>query len=420
MKYISTARQAPAVPIDTAIVNGLAPDGGLYIPSDFPEISWSSLNQNSQLEEIAYHILLPFFKGGALEKKLKTICEKAFNFPLLLTELDRNLHLLELYHGPTAAFKDFGARFLAQCFSALEQKITILVATSGDTGGAVASAFYKTPNTKVVVLFPRGGVSQLQETQLTCWGENILSLKVDGDFDSCQALVKEAFQNPDLKKKYNLTSCNSINIGRLLPQMVYYAYSSLQIEQSHYYIPVGNLGNALAALWTRQLGAAIGPIHLVSNDNRTIPEAFASGQYQPRPSKPTLANAMDVGAPSNMERLIQQNPNFHLDESLSATHVDDENIRQGIRMAEKNYRKIICPHTATAYWAYTQSPGQPAIIASTADPAKFADIVEPIISRPLEMPESLQTLQYRKTGFQNLKAEISDLEKTLEDWFKEN
>ncbi|MEK6624299.1 MAG: threonine synthase, partial [Bdellovibrionota bacterium] len=264
------------------------------------------------------------------------ILKQALNFPVPLNEISSNHYLLELFHGPTAAFKDIGARFLAVCFDKLGEQKTILVATSGDTGGAVASAFYEKKGIKVVILFPKHGVSPLQRQQLTCWGQNILSLEVDGDFDDCQKLVKEAFLDKALCAKYALTSANSINIGRLLPQMTYYAFSSYKLfSQSqtpiNFVIPSGNMGNGMAAVWAKEMGLPIGEIHFACNANRAIFDFFQNKKFTARDSFKTLANAMDVGNPSNMERLLdleKRRPSVLGD--LSASWHSDEKIRSVI------------------------------------------------------------------------------------------
>ncbi len=315
--------------------------------------------------------------------------------------------MLELFHGPTAAFKDFGARFLAESLQRLQtpgaQPLTILVATSGDTGGAVAAAFHRRPWARVVILYPKGLVSPRQEQQLTCWGDNVTSLRVDGTFDDCQRLVKEAFVDVPLSRKHRFSSANSINIGRLLPQMVYYVASSLYIERrtgarANFVIPAGNLGNAFAAVWARAVGLPIDRIVLAHNANRTVPDYFSSGIWQPRASVATLASAMDVGNPSNMERLRALLPTWtQMREQLSADSVDDGAIRERIREDYRRFGREWCPHTATAAEVYSRLPadqraGAPWVLVATAHPAKFSEIVEPLLGKSLEIPASLAHL----------------------------
>ena len=281
MQFVSTRGNTP-VSLDLALVNGIAEDGGLYLPTDLPNFSVSDFSDAHSIPEVAAILLRPFFTGSALRADLEQILAETFSFPIPTTTLpssDGNASLLELYHGPTAAFKDVGAGFLAACLSRLEgdpaAPLTILVATSGDTGGAVAAAFDKRPGMRVVVLFPDGRVSARQEHQLTCWSNNVLSLSVRGSFDDCQALVKSALANGALCDRYRFSSANSINIGRLLPQSTYYADASLRHFRENgskpgFVIPTGNLGNALACIMAREMGLPIGPIVLVTNANRTI------------------------------------------------------------------------------------------------------------------------------------------------------
>jgi threonine synthase len=312
LQFKSSRGGAPLVSLSDAITHGLAPDGGLYVPTQLPSIEAKLPPNPSDLPRVARVALAGFFAGDALSDALPQIADAALDIPAPTTAVaacPEPLFVLELYHGPTAAFKDYGARFLAESHERLQpaspaQPLSILVATSGDTGGAVAAAFNARPWARVVILYPKGLVSPRQERQLTCWGDNVLSLRVSGTFDDCQRMVKEAFRDPILSRKHRFSSANSINIGRLLPQMVYYIASSLQIAERtslkpSYIIPAGNLGNACAALWARAMGFPIGRIILAHNSNRTVPDFLSTGRWQPRPSVATLASAMDVGNPSN-------------------------------------------------------------------------------------------------------------------------
>jgi threonine synthase len=325
--------------------------------------------------------------------------------------------VLELFHGPTAAFKDFGARFLAAALERVPRddarRTTILVATSGDTGGAVASAFHRRPWVDVVVLYPRGLVSARQEKQLACWGGNVRTLSVAGTFDDCQRMVKDAFVDRELAGALRLSSANSINVGRLLPQMVYYAWAALELARTdgqapNFIIPAGNLGNALACIWARESGLPIGEILLASNANATVPDYLASGAWRPRASVATLASAMDVGNPSNMERLRWLFPDLGtLRGKLTATSVNDVAIRETIRRDHRELGQTWCPHTATAACAYHRL--EPArrtgrwVLVATAHPAKFDDIVEPLIGAAVPVPPSLAvllSLPSRQTGIE--------------------
>jgi threonine synthase len=339
------------------------------------------------------------------------------------------LCVLELFHGPTAAFKDFGARFLAASFARLRaasaRPLTILVATSGDTGGAVAAAFHARAGVEVAVLFPKGLVSPTQERQLTCWGGNVKSIAVRGTFDDCQRLVKQAFLDRELAARAGLSSANSINLGRLLPQSVYYAATSLAVWRQHgerasFVVPSGNLGNALACLWARQVGLPIGEVVLAHNANRTVPEFLQSGTWRPRPSVATLASAMDVGDPSNMERLRNLFPRLtELRHVVSALSVTDAQIRARIRAGYEKFGQIWCPHTATAAEAWEQLPqaqrlGHRWVLVATAHAAKFREIVEPLVGRPVPVPETLARLFARPTQCVEIDASLSALRMILE------
>jgi threonine synthase len=410
LRFASSRGGAPLVSLSQAISQGLAPDGGLYVATQLPRFDAAAPGKDSTLAQIARGSLSGFFAGDGLAPLLGEIADASLDLAAPTTRVAASsnpLFVLELFHGPTAAFKDFGARFLAEALQRLERSVssplTILVATSGDTGGAVASAFHRRTWARIVILFPRGQVSPRQEQQLTCWGENVTSLRVDGSFDDCQRLVKEAFTDPHLNRQHRFSSANSINIGRLLPQMVYYVASSLQVaaetgRKPSYIIPAGNLGNAFAALWARALGAPLGRIILAHNANRTVPDFLQTGQWLPRPSIATLASAMDVGNPSNMERVRALYPSIsELREQLSAQSVDDATIRARIRGDFMQYGREWCPHTATAAEVYNrlserERAEHPWVLVATAHPAKFNEIVEPLIGKKVEVPESLARL----------------------------
>jgi threonine synthase len=409
LKFVSTRGAAPNVSLSDAIARGLAPDGGLYVPARLPAADPAGIAGVPRLPDIARAALAGFFAGDRLQPALGEIADAALDLAAPTTAVPAcpdPLFALELYHGPTAAFKDFGARFLAESLQRLEgrapQPLTILVATSGDTGGAVAAAFHRRPWVRIVILYPAGLVSPRQEQQLTCWGENVTSLRIAGTFDDCQRLVKEAFGDSALARRHRFSSANSINIGRLLPQMVYYVASSLDVERrtgskASYIIPAGNLGNAFAAIWARALGFPIARIVLAHNINRTVPDFLKTGIWQPRPSVATLASAMDVGNPSNMERMRALYPTLReMREQLSADSVDDATIRTRIGEDFMRYGREWCPHTATAAEVYSRlsetERRSPWVVVATAHPAKFNEIVEPIIGKPVTIPDSLNRL----------------------------
>ena len=434
MRYLST-RSGEQTDLVDAVMRGIAADGGLFVPEDLPRFSPESFGGET-LAEIATEVLSPFFRGSALEHELASICADAFDFPLPLRPLiasNGELSVLELFHGPTAAFKDVGARFLAAVMeralplTADRRPLTILVATSGDTGGAVAAAFHGRHGVRVGVLFPKGQVSPRQQHQLTCWGDNIRAFEVDGVFDDCQALVKAAFADAQLGRRHRLTAANSINIGRLLPQVAYHAAGSLWHWRKHgttagSIIPSGNLGNGMACVWARAMGLPIRDIVLAVNANRTIPDFLATGQWQPRPSQPTLASAMDVGNPSNMERLRHLVPDFaELRAAVEAYPVDDEAIRSQIAKDYARFGQIWCPHTATALWVYDHLPparksGLAWVVSATAHPAKFEGIVEPIIGRAVPVPAALASLLARPTASIGIEPELEQLAAELDAW----
>jgi threonine synthase len=442
--YVSTRAAAPDASLSDAIARGLAPDGGLYVPTRLPTLDGEAMRTlrrlladpqlaaASRLPQVARVALRGFFEGDRLEPQLGAISDAALEIDAPTTAIagcPDPLFALELYHGPTAAFKDFGARFLAESLQRLEHgsrsPLTILVATSGDTGGAVAAAFHRRPWVRIVILYPKGLVSPLQEQQLTCWGDNVLSLRVDGTFDDCQRLVKEAFVDAQLNRKRRFSSANSINIGRLLPQMTYYAASSIDVERrtggrASYIVPAGNLGNAFAAVLARAVGCPIDRIVLAHNANRTVPDFLETGLWRPRPSVATLASAMDVGNPSNMERLRSLYPELPaLRAQVSAQSVDDDAIRARIRADFLQYGREWCPHTATAAEVYGRlSPEQrrdrPWVLVATAHPAKFSEIVEPLIGKRVEVPPSLAELLRLPRQFSDVAPTLQALANSLE------
>jgi len=434
MRYLST-RGTESVSLDAALVNGIAPDGGLYMPEKLPVFSVSDFDAAIEIPDVAEVLLSPFFEGSALAGEVREILAETFSFPIPATPLPVDggkASLLELYHGPTAAFKDVGAGFLAACLSRLEgdveDPLTILVATSGDTGGAVAAAFNERPGMRVVVLFPDGRVSARQAHQLTCWGDNVLSLSVRGAFDDCQALVKAAMADKDLAAAVRFSSANSINIGRLLPQSTYYADASLRHyretgSKAGFIIPTGNLGNAFACIMAREMGLPIGPVILATNANRTIADYFETLQWLPRASLQTLASAMDVGDPSNMERLRNLIGDADvLRERLGVLSVDDETIREEIRRDFEQFGFAVCPHTATATYAWRQldeslRSQHDWILVATAHPAKFETIVEPLTGERVPLPRELAEILSRPSRSVSIEPDLQSLAGAMRDRF---
>lgn len=424
MNYISTRNADHSVQLGEAIARGLAPDGGLYVPQEFPHFTTRQFEADLDLAQIGATLLAPFAAADPLAAELPAICKEAFDFPAPLVSLPNApapLSVLELFHGPTSAFKDFGARFLAACMERLRRgqgrKLTILVATSGDTGAAVAAAFHGKPWVDVAVLYPQGRVSERQAQQLACWGGNVRTFAVRGSFDDCQRIVKQAFADPALAESHQLSSANSINVGRLLPQMVYFAQAGLQLwresgRRANFIVPTGNLGNALACIWARHVGMPIGEIVLATNANQSITEFLRTGEWAPRPSVATLANAMDVGDPSNMERLRALHPEFEeLQGQIGASSVDDIEIRGTIRRDSHELERLWCPHSATAAKVFRRLLARGArghwVIVATAHPAKFNEIVEAQTGRSAPIPDPLARLL-------SLPRQETELDPTLE------
>ncbi len=405
MKLISTNGDADAITFREALFESMAADGGLYTPealTPLPEAACSDL-RGQEFQSVATALARHLLGDEFDEDTLAEIVTSALGFPIPLTELEDGIHLLELFHGPTLAFKDVGARFMARtmrvCHRA-DERLTILVATSGDTGSAVADAFLGLDDTRIVVLFPDGQISDLQERQFTTLGENVRALAVQGTFDDCQRLAKTAFADGDLRGRVPLSSANSINIGRLLPQIFYYFGAWAQLPPSHrdliFSTPSGNFGNLTAGLMAKRLGLPVDRFVAATNINDVVPEYLASGRYRPRPSERTISNAMDVGDPSNLARIIHlyDSDLDALRRDVGATSVSDDETRRCIREVYDATGRIIDPHTAVGYLglkrelADRRAPAD-AILIATAHPAKFREVVEPVIGAEVPLPRRL-------------------------------
>ncbi|MBL8727697.1 MAG: threonine synthase [Planctomycetes bacterium] len=413
---VQSTRGGEAVPLSVAIARGQATDGGLYMPPRLPPQPgpWGD-----DLPARAAAALRPYFAGDALALQLDDCVRESFTFPAPTTWFDDDTGLLELFHGPTAAFKDFGARFLAACLVRLVprgKQATVLVATSGDTGAAVAAAFWRRPGFRVVVLYPDGRVSPRQAHQLGAFGDNVTTLRVAGTFDDCQRLVKAAFADHALTGKHGLVSANSISLGRLLPQMAYYVHAALDARAAgkgavHFVVPTGNLGNGFACLLAREAGLPIGRIVLATNGNRVLPDFLRTGRYEPKASLATLANAMDVGAPSNLERLRDRCADPA--SAVTADWVDDDTIRRTITATLRDRGTVVCPHTACglAVLERLRARGEtgPCLVAATAHPAKFDTVVEPLVGRSVPVPPALAALLARPARAEPMAATLADL-----------
>ncbi len=403
MRYYSTRHRAPRVSFKEAVLQSMAPDGGLYFPETIPMMEKDFFRRlpGMPLAEIGYHFLKPYVADDLPEEVLKKIMEEVFSFDIPLVRLEEEKYALELFHGPTLAFKDVGARTLARMvsFFSEDRKTTILVATSGDTGSAVAQGFFNLAGIDVVVLYPKGKVSPLQEKQFTTLGGNITALEVDGNFDDCQRMVKTVFADETLKDRMRLSSANSINIARLLPQSIYYFYAYGQLKnlqkQVVVSVPTGNLGNLNAGLLAKQAGLPVKRFVAAGNVNNVFQEYLETGIFQARPSVATLSNAMDVGNPSNLERICEM---YHhslkeIREDISPFYFTDEQTRQAIRAVYRNTGYIPDPHGAVAYLGLSafmdREKAVTGIFLETAHPAKFYETVEAEISAKVPVPERL-------------------------------
>jgi len=406
MRYRSTGGKAALTSLRGAVLRGLAPDGGLYMPAEIARRSPEELEQFRALPftEVCFRVVKPFATPDVPEDVLWQVVREAMNFPVQLVSLSPGLHILELFHGPTLAFKDFGARFLARLMGYFvrgeDRQLTVLVATSGDTGSAVAHGFWGVPGIRVVILYPSKRISQAQEKQFTTLGENIQALEVSGSFDDCQRLVKQAFADEALNKKAFLTSANSINIGRLLPQMFYHvaAYRQLPVASTPLVVavPSGNFGNLTAGLFAKRIGLPVAKFVAATNANDAVPQYLASGNYEPRPAIATYSNAMDVGNPNNFPRLLDlcRKRLEYVRREIWGHGASDQETLAEMKAVWDKYRYIADPHTAVGIlgWeAYKKEHAEPAqgLVLATAHAAKFAEIVEKAIGIAPPLPDRL-------------------------------
>jgi threonine synthase len=412
MKYVSTRDHdyRQLMSFTDAVLNGLAPDGGLYMPQHFPVLPAKVLKKFSDLSlsQIAWQMLIPFVDGDFSEQQLSDICDQAFNFHLPTVQLEANLLCLELFHGPTMAFKDVGARFMARVLSCIAQQkgkeIKVVVATSGDTGSAVASGFFKVPGIRVFILFPKGRVSTAQQMQLTTWGENITAIEIEGGFDDCQHCVKQLLSAQNQNNGSILTSANSINIARLLPQMVYYAkaWAENQDKNLIFSVPSGNFGNLTAGLMAAAMGVPVKHFIAATNVNDVVPLYLKKGTFIPRPSVATLSNAMDVGNPSNFERMLHLFGNNHnrMQTNISGIGFADTETLHAMQQLHEHYGYVADPHGAIGYLGAKHFascfPGATFVFLETAHPAKFSDTTKHALGIEVEVPERLAAFFSKK------------------------
>jgi len=408
MNFYSLNKKAPQVTFEEAVVKGLAPDKGLYFPTSIEPLPNSFFENIKHLSynEIAFEAIRQFVSPEIPDNELKQIIAETLSFDFPVVKLDEKLSSLELFHGPTMAFKDVGARFMSRClrfFNSKEQKdMTVLVATSGDTGGAVANGFLGIKGIKVVILYPKGKVSKVQEKQLTTLGQNITALEVDGVFDDCQDIVKTAFLDESITDHVQITSANSINVARWLPQMFYFFFAYKQLHQQHknivFSVPSGNFGNICAGFMAQQLGLPIHHFIAANNENQVVTEYLKTENYSPKPTVQTISNAMDVGNPSNFIRIqeIFKNEFKDLKNNLSSRSYSDEETREGLKELYKNYNYIADPHGAIGYLAakdYLKSnPDTHCVFLETAHPTKFLDTVEASIQTKVDLPPQIKAV----------------------------
>lgn len=421
MRYFSTNRQSPEVDFKQATINGQAPDKGLYFPERIPEVSKKLIENIEQYsnEEIAYQIMQPYVGDSIPEAELRRIVSETIGFDIPLVKITGDIFSLELYHGPTLAFKDVGARFMSRCLGYFvkeqHQKVTVLVATSGDTGGAVANGFYEVDGIEVVILYPSGKVSSVQEKQLTTLGKNIHALEVEGTFDDCQQMVKQAFMDEELNEKLFLTSANSINVARWLPQQLYYFFAYKQWADKNnppvIAVPSGNFGNICAGILAHISGLPVQHFIAACNANDVVPQFMQTEKYEPKKAVATISNAMDVGNPSNFVRILEifEQQFKALQNVLSSCSITDVETKATLQAVYTNNNYLLDPHGAVGYLALQnyllQHAGQKGIVLETAHPVKFYDVVEPVIGQPVTIPQAIQAQLLLKKKSKKISAD---------------
>ncbi len=410
MNYYNISNPTEKVSLKTAVLKSITSEEGLYMPEYIPQLPNSFFEDfyAMSLQEIAFEVSKAMFKNDIEENALRTLVNNAISFPIPLKHLGENVHVLELFHGPTLAFKDVGARFMAGLFEYFlmndHSEVTILVATSGDTGSAVADAFYNKKGVKVCILYPSGKVSSLQEKQLTTMGGNITALEVNGNFDDCQKLVKQAFADKELNAKMNLTSANSINFARLFPQSFYYFYAVAQLGKTdkpiYISVPSGNFGNLTAGLIAKKMGLNVHTFIASTNSNHAVPDYLKSGKFEPQPIQFTISNAMDVAKPSNFPRMmaLYQHEFSDIFSDVKGHWCNDDETRVAMKELKVNYNYIADPHGAIAYDGLKNNLSQDAIgiFLESAHPAKFPEEVNKVNEMDIQIPDSLKSIMNKE------------------------
>lgn len=425
MQYFSLQNQRHQVSFREAVIQGLAPDKGLYYPSFIPKLGKDFIERLDEydLHHIAYRAIKPFVGEDIPEQQLKAIIQDTLSFPIPLVQVEENIYALELFHGPTLAFKDIGARFMAGCLGYFRrnstQPVTVLVATSGDTGGAVAQGFLNVPGVEVIILYPSGKVSALQEKQLTTLGGNIHTLEIQGTFDDCQRMVKTAFLDDALQQKRPLTSANSINVARWLPQMFYYLAACREAKRFVISVPSGNFGNICAGMMAAAMGLPVHHFIAATNVNDTVPRFLETGQYDPKPAVATVSNAMDVADPSNFTRILRlfSQSEGALKSSLTACRFTDVQTLATIESVYAQHGYLMDPHGAVGYLGLKQylhwHPGKVGIFLETAHPVKFTNVLPEHLREKVEMPDSVKGLMQREGSSVKMEADYGVLKEWL-------
>jgi threonine synthase len=426
--WYSTANRAHRVSFRTAVLQGLAPEQGLYMPEVVPMLPASFFAQAAELsfQEQAFEIARAFLADDIPDGTLRAIVEKTLTFDVPLVPLEPNVLALELFHGPTLAFKDVGARFMSQLLGhysqEIEKEIVVVVATSGDTGGAVANGFYRVPGVRVVVLYPAGKVSELQEKQFTTLGHNITALEVDGTFDDCQRLVKAAFSDRELTDRYFLTSANSINVGRLLPQIFYYVYAWSRAPKNRpvvFSVPSGNFGNLMAGLFAQRMGLPNVRFIAATNKNDVVPSYLQRGIFEPRSSVTTISNAMDVGNPSNFIRILDlfDHDYERLKQHVTGFAFSDAETEAAMKQVYQTKKYCLDPHGAVGYLGLKSGlrENEVGIVLETAHPAKFLEVVEHVLEINLPLPDALQHFAGRQKTSVACGAELASVKQAISD-----